>query len=116
LSEDLDRDGWVGPTPLAHISSRATRTHIIVNVHVDIEHHFFVRGHKCFLVRGVVSVWLDIEDCTNIDFEWNSIHQSFLELFSSFEAQIPAVHIVFQGERKLTLVEIVALNTLIDTF
>ena len=53
-----------------------------------------------------MAVRWNIENCTDIDFEGNSVHEGVSKLFSCFEAEVAAVDIVGQGEGKLSVVEV----------
>jgi len=94
IRDDLHCNLEVGETAFANVGALAARTHIIVIVHINIEDHLFLHGHKGFLVASVVSIWRNIVNCSNINLVWHSIDQSLSELLGILEAQVATIDIV----------------------
>lgn len=102
------------PALFAHLSSCAARSHIVVVIHVNIEHHFLLSRNECFFVSRVVSIWRQVVDSPDVNFVRNSVYQGLFELFRSFKAEIAAVDIVCQSERKLSIVEVSGRNSFVQ--
>ena len=58
-------------------------------------------------------LWRDIKDSAYIYFVGAAGDQSVFEFLGRLEAQVATVHIVLQGERELTIVELLRLDSLL---
>lgn len=103
------------PALFAHLSSCTARSHIVIVIHVNIEHHFLLSGNECFFVGRVVSIWWQVVDSPDVNLVRNSVDQGLFELFCSLKAEVAAVDIVCQSERKLSIVEVSRRNSFIKT-
>jgi len=74
-----------------------------------------MRRYKGPFVRGVVAVWGNVVNGSDIDFERTSVYQGFFELVRCFEAQVAAVNIICEREGKLSIVEVSTADALIKT-
>ena len=66
-----------------------------------------MHGDEGLLVTGVVSIGLNVEDSSHINFKRTSRHQSLLKLLGCLEAEVSTVDVIFKREGKLSLVEVV---------
>lgn len=115
VGDDLHGNLEVGETAFTNVGALAARPHIIVVIHIDIEDHFFLHRHECFLVARVVSIGRNIVHCSNINLEGDSVNQCLLKLLRILEAKVATVDIVGKGERKLSLMEVGGVGAVIKT-
>lgn len=60
-------------------------------------------------------IWRNIVNCSNIDFVRDAFAKDLLEVVCIFEAQIAAVDVVSERERKLSLVEVGRVGAIVQT-
>ena len=95
------------------ISTFAASPDIVIIVHINIKDHFFVSWHERFFVTCIVSIRRYVIHCTYIDLVWNPADEGLLELFSCLEAKIATVDIVCQSKGKLSVMEILRLDSVL---
>ena len=107
-------DFEVGETTLANIGALAASPHIIIVVHINIEHHLFLHGHEGLFIACVVAIWRNIINGSNINLVWDFIDERLPEVLSIFEAKVTTVNIVSKGETKLALVEVGGVSAVVE--
>ena len=111
---DLHGNFEVGKAALTHIGALAASSYIIVVVHVNIENHFFGGRHKSLFVACIMAIWRNIVNSSNIDLMRYSFAKNLSEVLGIFKAKVPAVDVVGKGERKLSLVEICRVGSVVE--
>jgi len=76
----------IAPALLADLCTRAACPNIIISVHIDIKDHLFLHWDEGFLVSGEMPTWRKIEDCSDINFVWNSRDQVAFKFLSCLVA------------------------------
>lgn len=104
--DNLDSHDHVLPAEFADGRSSAAAAHIVVVTHIDIEDHLFFERNESLSICGVVLGRSHIVDSSNIDLVRDLVLERLVEVLCLFEAEVAAVDVILQSERKFALIEV----------
>jgi hypothetical protein len=78
------------------LSSFATRSNIIIGIHINIHHHFLLFRNE-LLGIGLFRR-RQVEDSSDINFMRYSINKRVLKFFGSLETKVSAIDVICESE------------------
>ena len=93
------------PALPADVSPLAAGPDVVVVCHIDVKHQLFPQGLEAGLLDATAHARSHGENGTDVDLVRTGLPHAVLQGLSALEGLVPHVHIVFQGERKLSMRE-----------